>query len=749
MIAGALGEWGEAVAIATILTLNALIGFFQDYRAETAIHALAQLTAPRARVLRDARPVEIAATEVVPGDRLLLEAGDVIAADGRILEGSRFTTNEAALTGESLPVNKAAGGNTTAESISDRTGFAFMGTVVASGTAQIEVLATGMSAELGKVAHLIETAQEEKTPLQIQLASTGRVLLFLCLAVVAFVFALGISQQRPWIEMLVFAISLGVAAVPEGMPAIVTVALAIGVQRMAKLNGLVRNLPGVETLGSVTVICTDKTGTLTTGQMRVRELWALDKQRLLHAAASCCDASLGADRERDVGDPTEIAILLESERIGLSRETLERQNPRIKVEPFDSDRKRMSITRKDGRTYYKGAFESLLPLCREGELSLSATQAKLSEMSSRGLRVLAVAVGGSDNETNLELLGLIGMADPPRPGISEALAEARTAGILPVMITGDHPQTATAIAHELGLLIAGEDPTGKVHARATPEDKLRIVRDWKDRGAIVAMTGDGVNDAPALREAHIGIAMGKAGTQVTRQSADLVLADDNFATIIAAVREGRAVYANIRKAVLYLLSGNLGELLIVFGASVTGSQLPLLAPHLLWINLVTDALPGLALLADPVSKDIMKEKPRPPKERLLGARQWLRIFNTGLIEAITVGLLFWLQLTQNGIAAARNLTFTTLVISQLLRSLSARSERLPFWRTAVFDNLWLLAVIAFTFIAQLSLHFIPLTQKLFALSPVGLNDLAWICGFAVVPLAILELAKPLSTASRK
>jgi Ca2+-transporting ATPase len=739
-----LGDWGEAIAIASILFLNALIGFYQDYRAETAIQALAEMTAPRARVVRDGYPVEIAATEVVPGDRLLLEAGDIIAGDGKIVEASRLSINEASLTGESLPVRKFAGGAVTAESIAERSGFAFMGTVVANGTAQVEVLATGMNTELGKIAYLIESAQDEKTPLQVQLAATGRILLLICLAIVGCVFVLGIVQHRPWVEMLIFAISLGVAAVPEGMPAIVTVALAIGVQRMARLNGLIRNLPAVETLGSVTVICTDKTGTLTTGLMRVREIWTTDKLHLLHAAASCCDATLGAHRDRDIGDPTEVAILLEARQNGIEKNLLEKENPRLRVEPFDSNRRRMSITRNDGKTYYKGAFESLLPLCREAPFN-ATTQTKLGEMSSRGLRVLAIAIGDGDQEVNLELLGLIGMADPPRPGIIEALAEARSAGILAVMITGDHPRTAAAVAHELGFIVEGEDPSGKIHARATPEDKLKIVREWKERGAIVAMTGDGVNDAPALREAHIGIAMGKTGTQVTRQSADLVLGDDNFATIVSAIREGRAVYANIRKAVLFLLSGNLGELLVVFGASLVGAPLPLLTPHLLWINLVTDALPGLALLADPVSNDIMKAKPRSTTENLLGSRQWVRIFSTGLIEALTIGSMFWIQLSQNGVEVARSLAFTTLVTSQLFRSLSARSEGSPFfWRVSFFSNPWLLAVIVITLAAQLSLHFISVTQQTFLLKPLCLSDLLWIVGFALIPLTLLEIGKLVS-----
>jgi Ca2+-transporting ATPase len=735
-----LGEWIEGVAIAGILVINALIGFFQEYRAETAVEALMQMTAPHARVLRDGKTQEILAIHVVPGDILLLEAGDVVAADGEIVQASRLQVNEAVLTGESVPVDKFAGGKEGNGHLGERKGSVFMGTSVALGTAMVRVTGTGMNTELGKIAHLINTAEDTATPLQVELERVGKMLLALCLVVVGIVFAMGYIQGRPWLELTVFAISLAVAAVPEGMPAIVTVALAFGVQRMARQNALIRKLPSVETLGSVSVICTDKTGTLTSGQMRVREIWGRDHNRVIRVAAACCDAELADSHAKHIGDPTEIAILLSALERGIDKATIESQNPRIKTHPFDSERKMMSILRNDGRNYVKGAFESIFARVVASDL-LNEAHAALNDMTSRGLRVIAVAEGQGEREENLEFVGVIGIADPPRTEVMDAISVARRAGILPVMITGDHPVTAAAIARELGLLMKNEPIEGKVHARATPEDKLKIVREWKQRGAIVAMTGDGVNDAPALREAHIGIAMGITGTQVTKQAADLVLADDNFATIVAAVREGRGVYQNIRKAIVYLLTGNFAELVAVVSASILGLPVPFLASHLLWINLVTDSLPGLALIADPTSPDLMNEQPRPSGERMLGRPQWLKIAGIGTIEAISVGALYWIQLDRHGIEDARNMAFTALVSSQLLRSFGARSRRRSAWQMGFFSNGWLIAVVILTFILQISLHFIPLTQAIFGLKPIGWIELQWILPFAIVPLLFLELTK--------
>lgn len=736
-----LGEEIEAIAIGAILVINALIGFFQEYRAENAIAALQAMTAPRARVLRNGHQAVIPAHDIVPGDILLLEAGDIVAADVELLSSSSLQINEAVLTGESMPVAKSVESGSMGRPLSEQVGRAFMGTSVVTGTAEAKVIATGMKTELGKIAHLINTAQSEATPLQIQLARVGKALLMISLAVVALVAIIGVLRGISWLELMMFSVSLAVAAVPEGMPAIVTVALALGVQRMAARNALIRKLPSVETLGSVSVICTDKTGTLTTGKMRVRELWGDDHIELVRIAASCCDAELDQDGVSGTGDPTEIAILIAALERGIRKEQIEGENPRVSSEPFDSDRKRMSIFRKDGTNYVKGAVESLVGLCKSDDSVTANALRAANEMSSRGLRVLAVGITNSPKEKDLTLIGLLGLADPPRTEAMDAIREARSAGIMPVMITGDHPQTAAAIARELGLVREGESLETRVHARATPEEKLKLIRHWKNQGTIVAMTGDGVNDAPALREAHIGIAMGITGTEVTRQAADLVLADDNFATIVAAVREGRGIFQNIRKAITYLLIGNFAEIVLVLGAISLGLPLPLLAAHLLWINLVTDALPALTLIADPLSPDLMKKPPRALSEEIMGRREWSQVIGRGLLEALIALGLYWYLLRTGDEASARNLVFTTFVFSQLFRAFAARSNTRIFWEVGALTNLWLLGVVVLTGFIQLSLHYVPLTQTVFALRPLSLEDMLFIFPFALIPITWLELGK--------
>lgn len=731
----------EASAIGAILLLNAVIGFVQEYRAETAVQALSQLTSPRATVLRNGQKVLIFAKEVVTGDLLILEPGDLVAADAKLIEVNQLQINEAILTGESLPVEKRLEQEAEIQVLSERVGSIFMGTTVVLGTASAEVTATGMSTELGKIAHLITTAESDPTPLQVQLRGLGRTLLFACLGIVALVSFWGFLQGRSWLELIIFSISLAVAAVPEGMPAIVTVALALGIQRMALRNALIRRLPSVETLGSVSVICTDKTGTLTTGNMRVRELWGENHDELLEAAISCCDAELYSDGLSGTGDPTELAILISGHERGIEKDQIEKINPRLMTSPFDSNRKRMSVFRKDGCLYVKGALESLLPLCSKSTDELERAERSHSEFTSRALRVIAVAKGESNKEENLTFLGLIGMADPPRTEVSDAIREAKSAGILPIMITGDHPSTAQAIAKELGLAVNGDEAKNLVHARATPEDKLKLVRSWKSKGKIVAMTGDGVNDAPALREAHIGIAMGKSGTEVTRQAADLILADDNFATIVAAVKEGRGVYQNIRKAIVYLLTGNFAELMVVFGALAMGLPLPFLAVHLLWINLVTDSLPGLALIADPVSPDVMKHHPRKTNESILGRKEWVQILVAGLLEALVMLILFLITFENAGIEEARNFVFTTMVFSQLFRSFGARSRTRIFWQVGALNNLWLLGVVVLTGCLQLSLHYLPFTQNIFGLMPLVVDDILFAVLLALIPISLIEAKK--------
>ena len=744
-VAALLGETLDAIAIGAIVVLNALVGFFQEHRAEGAIQALRAMTAPRARVLRDGHAAVISAAEVVPGDLLLLDAGDVVAADARLVEAHALLANEAALTGESMPVEKSAAPVPPSTPLAERTDSVFMGTAIANGSGKALVEGTGMRTELGKIADLLATAREEQTPLQARLARVSRILMFACLGIVAIVAVLGLLRGLSSIEVFLTAVSLAVAAVPEGLPAVVTIALSIGVQRMVSRHVLVRTLPSVETLGCATVICTDKTGTLTTGVMAVRELWGQDHTEVLRCAASCCDADLGDDERSGTGDPTEVAILVAAAARGIRRDDIERDNPRTHVQPFDSERKRMSVRRRDGVLYVKGAIESVLPLCTAGG---DGAQASNKQMTERGLRVLAVATGSSDREAELTFVGLVSIADPPRSEAIEAVALARRAGIRTVMITGDHAATARAIARELGILEPRESPDEVVHARATPQDKIDIVRRWKERGEIVAMTGDGVNDAPALREAHIGIAMGRTGTEVTREASDMILTDDNFASIVAAVREGRGIFDNIRKTLVYLLAGNASELTVMFGAAVLGLPLPLLPLHLLWINLVTDGFPALALVADPVDADAMEKPPRRPDDPMLGPKQWRSVLFAALIEGGLVLGLFWWALQTRDPIVARSMAFTALVFAELLRAFAARSPRRLFWEVGPLSNLWLLAIVAALVVAQIGLHQFQWTQTTFQIGALTAQEWMVVVGCGLVPVTALELRKLVRRAAR-
>ncbi|RKH71950.1 cation-transporting P-type ATPase, partial [Corallococcus interemptor] len=549
------------------------------------------------------------------------------------------------------------------------------------------------------------------------------------------------ARGQAGVELLLSAVALAVAAVPEGLPTVVTLALAVGVQRMAKGHVLVRRMQAVEALGSATVICTDKTGTLTRGIMEVREVWPPEAtQRVLEVAAACCDAELPAVGAQGpgAGDPTELALLAAARARGVERSDVERERPRVSEQPFDSDRRRMSVLRSDGVLYVKGALEVLLPLCRQVPPGVAEA---LASLAGRALRVLAVAEGKGPDERELTLVGLVGLADPPRPEAVEAVRAAREAGVRTVMITGDHPTTALAIARELGLLREGESPEGIVHARATAEEKLRIVRGWKARGEVVAMTGDGVNDAPALREAHIGIAMGRTGAEVTREASDLILTDDHFASIVAAVREGRGIYENIRKTLVYLLAGNAGELVLMLGASLLGLPLPLLPLHLLWVNLVTDGLPALALVMDPAPPDVMRRPPRRPEEPMLGRREWTAVLGTGLLDAaVTLGTFLW-ALRHLSLEEARTLTFTVLVVCQVLRAFAARSAGMLHWEVGTFTNGALLGVVAFTLALQVALPEVPLLAAFFSLVPLAATHLLLALGLGLIPVSVLELRK--------
>jgi Ca2+-transporting ATPase len=738
VVSGLLGDVVDTIAIGAIVVVNALVGFAQEHRAERALLALRAMTAPRARVVRGGRVLVIEAAEVVPGDVLVLEAGDVVAADARLLEAHALTADEAPLTGESLPVTKAAGAPAAGDGAAvgqTSPDVVYMGTTLATGSGRAEVTATGLRTALGHVARLVSTAEQGETPLQRRLARVGTSLLLLCVAVVLAVAALGLLRGERPLEVLMSAVSLAVAAVPEGLPAIVTIALAIGVQRMAARHVLVRTLAAVETLGCATVICTDKTGTLTTGVMAVRELWGEDHRAVLAAAAACCDADLGPDGRSGSGDPTEVAILVAAAERGVSKDAIERASPRLSVTPFDPARRWMAIGRSDGRVYFKGSIEAL------GVGPEAAAVA--TEMAGRGLRVLGVAIGfaGAQEPETARLVGLVGLADPPRTEAIEAVAAARRAGIRTVMITGDHPATALAIARELGLVAAGEDPGELVHARTTPEQKLEIVRAWKARGAVVAMTGDGVNDAPALREAHIGVAMGKSGTAVAREAADMVLADDDFASIVAAVEEGRGVFENIRKSLLYLLAGNVGELGVMLAAAAIGLPLPLLPLQILWVNLVTDGLPALGLVMDPADPDALRRPPRRPDEPMLGGAEWRLIAAVGVLHgALTLAVFAW-ALRGHGLGTARTLAFSTLVFDQLFLPLGFRHRRKVLWALGPFTNARLLAIIALTALLQLALTAVPATRALFHLTSLSLSLALVPVVVGLVPVTLLELSK--------
>ena len=737
VVSAALGELLDAIAIGAIVIVNAVIGFLQEHRAERAVMALRSMTAPRARVLRDGHSVIVPASSIVPGDLLVLEAGDVVAADARLHTAHALKANEATLTGESTPVDKRRDPTAADTPLAERHDFVFMGTSIATGTALAEVVATGMQTELGRIAHLLATSEDTATPLQRRLARVSQTLLYICGGIVGVVALVGLLRGWPPMQVLMAAVSLAVAAVPEGLPAVVTIALAVGVQRMAARHVLIRRLPAVETLGCATVICTDKTGTLTTGIMAVRELWGRDHTNLLFAGAACCDAELGADGRGGVGDPTELAILAAASERDIHRDEIEHRAPRISETPFDSISKRMSVERTDGRVYIKGAVESVVPLCQEG---LDGVEEANAQMAARGLRVLAVAIApGQDSRATL--LGLIGIADPPRTEAIEAVAAARAAGITTVMITGDHPVTARAIARELGILSSEVTQQDLVHARATPEDKIDIVRRWKGRNAIVAMTGDGVNDAPALRAAHIGIAMGRTGTEVTREASDMVLADDNFASIVAAIREGRGIFDNIRKTLVYLLSGNAAELTVMLTAALVGLPLPLLPLHLLWINVVTDGLPALALVVDPPEEDVLNRPPRHPDEPMLGRSQWQFIVMTGLLQAVATLSVFVWALHARDLVEARNLAFSVLVFGELFRAFAARSTTRVFWEVGAFTNLRLLSVVVFSVLVQIGIHHVPAAQAVFEIGPLSATDCALTLLVGLAPVTFIEVSK--------
>ena len=793
LVSGIVGDAEDTIVILAIVVLNAAIGISQDFRAERAMAALKRLAASKAEVVRAGHRQTIAAAEIVVGDIVLLEAGSAVPADLRLIEAPRLKITEAALTGEPVPVEKRTTplADTTLP-LADRTNMAFKGTIVTYGRARGMAVTTGMATELGKIAEMLGAVPSTGTPLQKRLAVFGRQLALAVLAICAIVFAAGVLRGEPVLLMLLTALSLAVAAIPEALPAVVTVMLALGARSMARRNALVRRLPAVETLGSVSYICTDKTGTLTLNEMRAVDLYVSGERRaaaeldtisgsvarLLKALALCNDAERGEGGEL-LGDPTEIALWRIAADNGFDRQTLERAAPRCLELPFDSDRKRMTTFHRDCTgfiAYTKGAPETVLDRCvtvieDEGRGAIDQVRllAVAEAMASDGRRVLAVACRRWDElprdcdaenlEQDLTLLGLVGLVDPSRPEAKQAVALCKSAGITPVMITGDHPATARAIAAELGILSEGEVVlTGRelrllpdtqlaerighirVYARVDPAQKIRIVSAIQARGEFVAMTGDGVNDAPALARADIGIAMGKTGTDVAREAASLVLLDDNFATIVAAVAEGRQIFDNIRKFICYVLTCNTAEIWTIFLAPFLGLPIPLLPIHILWINLVTDGLPGLALAAEPLEKAAMQRRPRPPGESIFAHGMWQHILWVGLTMA-GISLLTQAYAIHLGSDHWQTMVFTVLTLSQMANVLATSSERDSLFQQGLLSNLPLLGAVLITVALQIMTIYVPFLNTVFKTAPLILLELATCLLLSGVVFAVIEIEK--------
>ncbi len=796
-ISAAIGDTVESVVIIIIVILNSVIGFLQEYRAEKAIEALKKLAGLRADVIRNGERKQVDAKELVPGDIIIIETGDKISADCRLIEESNLEMQESSLTGESTPVRKGVEAIRQAP-IAERLNMVFSGTIVTKGRAKAVVVGTGMRTEIGRIATLIETAREELTPLQKKLAGFGKQIGIVTMIIAAVVFAATVFKGEDPLKMFEVAVSLAVAAIPEGLPAVVAMSLAFGVQRMIKRNALIRKLPSVETLGSTTVIATDKTGTLTLDKMTVKKIYVggkvtevagegystserlpagEDEQLLLRIGALCNDSALSGDGIS--GDPTEAALLVSAAKAGLLKETLDSKFRRVDEIPFDSDRKRMTTINEAGSQsvmYTKGAPDVVLKLCdriyANGKVrKITPADRKDIEknnekFASEALRVLGFAykpvkTAGDKNEKNLIFVGLQAMIDPPRPEVRAAIDTCRQAGIRVVMITGDHKLTAVAIAKELGIegiAITGEeldriknlvdrvDEIG-VYARVSPEHKIKIIDALKKRGHIAAMTGDGVNDAPALKKADIGIAMGITGTDVSKEASKMILTDDNFASIVNAVEEGRGIYNNIKKFIYFLLSSNLAEVLIIFIAIVIGLKLPLLAIQILWINLVTDGLPAIALGVEPISKDVMTKKPRKPEEGILTRRMAIRLVAmAATITAGTLGLFVW-ALYRGGWAWGQELpgesqayiyaitmAFTALMMFEMLNAIASKSEEKNFF-SGIFNNKWLLLAIASSFALQMAVIYTPLSRY-FSTTALSIADMGIIAAASLSVIAV-------------
>jgi len=783
------GELFEPLLIVVIVILNAVMGVYQEGKAEKALESLKNMSAPHARVIRNGKEEIIDAADLVPGDIIKLEAGDFVPADARLLHSVSLKSEESALTGESVPSEKDAEAKVNEKApIGDRSNMVFSGCSITYGTALAVVTATGMNTEMGKIANLLDNEESTQTPLQQKLAQLGKYLGIMALVACAIIFIVGLVNGIPVLEIFMTAVSLAVSAIPEGLPAIVTIVLSIGVQRMVKKNALIRKLPAVETLGGASVICSDKTGTLTQNRMTLTKAYAEgysapenisnsnteNIKQLLMYGTLCCDGSVifNESEEQHIGDPTETAIVLAAHKNGMNKDDLNKKYPRLAEIPFDSDRKLMTtINRIDGKkiVIVKGAFDIMASRCITGDLENAR---KITDaMSEDALRVLAIAYKEIDTvpaeptsqelENGLTFMGLVGMIDPPRPEAKDAVAVCRRAGIKPVMITGDHVVTASAIARELGILENGDRAiTGaeldamtddefdsvieniSVYARVSPENKIRIVKAWQRKGQVVSMTGDGVNDAPALKAADIGCAMGITGTDVAKGAADMTLTDDNFATIVDAVKEGRGIYANIKKVVGFLLGTNIGEVFTVFASMLLWHKTPLLSMQLLWINLVTDSLPAIALGMEAVEKDVMDRKPKPKDEGIFAHGLGIRVVLQGIMFAILTLIGFKLGENVTGtLAGGQTMAFIILALSQVVQAFNMRSEHSLF-KIGVFSNHklnWaalisasLVALVIFTPL-RVAFGLVVLPAKLY-----------WIAlGLIFVPTVVMELSKAL------
>jgi P-type Ca2+ transporter type 2C len=787
-VSGLIGDAGDALAILAVLIVNAAVGFVQEYRAERAMEALRALSAPTATVARDGGIAVIPASELVAGDVVRLEAGGIVPADLRLLDAVHLRVQEAALTGESVPADKhTAPLADEGLPLGDRRNMAFRGTLVAHGRGRGVAVATGMRTELGRIAALLDETVAVKTPLQRRLAEVGGRLAVAALCICAVVFLMGVLRGESPLLMFLTAVSMAVAAIPEALPAVVTISLALGARKMIGQKALVRKLPAVETLGSITCICADKTGTLTVNRMRVEELYGEGVARrapgggpawneLFRAMSLCGDARLDSTG-KVVGDPTEVALEEAARSAGATKEDLEGLYPRVAEVPFEAERKCMTtVHRHPGGgfvSFTKGAPEVVLEASAGASAAttgdpLAPWREAAERMASEGLRVLAFATRRWPElpslepqrvEAGLSLLGLAGLLDPPREEARSAVETCRAAGIVPVMITGDHPLTARAIAQRVGILTEGAEMLAgqelatlsdeeleeraqrtRVYARVTPEQKLRIVKALQARGEVVAMTGDGVNDAPALKRADIGVAMGLAGTEVAKEAGSMVLLDDNFATIVRAVGEGRRIYDNVRRFVRYAVATNSAEVLTIFLAPLLGLPLPLLPLQILWINLVTDSLPGLALAAEPAEKGVMRRPPRAPRESLFARGLGLHVVWVGaLMAAVTLGTqAFYLQRAPG---AWQTMVFTVLCLSQLGHALAIRSERESLVAQGLLSNKPLLGAVALTVALQAGILYVPVLNEVFDTVPLGPLDLALAFGLSSVVFLAVEVEK--------